>query len=175
MGGYRIGRFGPIPEDIRGALGLKPQTPDLKHKSPQVVLWGTGNPRREFLHVDDLADACVFLMNLDETTFSQVTMGAVPSASTLKRSAPQAQRSSANPFPLINIGYGEDSTIRDLASLVARVVGYEGEVVWDTTKPDGMARKLVDVSRLKSLGWSPGIGLETGVSPTYNWYVKQLR
>jgi GDP-L-fucose synthase len=106
-----------------------------------VTLWGTGTPRREFLHVDDLADACVHLMHTYDDG------------------------------ELVNIGWGEDISIRELAELVARVVGYEGEVEWDATKPDGTPRKLLDTGRLKGLGWTPRIGLEDGVRGTYGWYV----
>ena len=105
-----------------------------------VVLWGTGAPRREFLHVDDLAEACVFLM---DTYDGQ---------------------------DLVNVGTGEDISIRDLADLIGDVVGYEGSVVWDTSKPDGTPQKLLDVSRLHGLGWHHRISLRDGVAATYAWY-----
>jgi len=102
-------------------------------KLPSVACWGTGNPLREFLHSDDLARACVFLMdNYSEEQF-------------------------------LNVGYGSDLSIRDLAELVARVVGYQGSIVWDASKPDGTPRKLMDSSRLFALGWRPQIDLETGI------------
>jgi GDP-L-fucose synthase len=107
---------------------------------PCVRVWGTGTPRREFLHVDDLADACLFLMqHYDDAE-------------------------------LINVGTGEDITIAELAALVARVVGFTGEIQQDTTKPDGTPRKLLDVSRLKALGWSARIELEAGIRATYDWF-----
>jgi len=109
---------------------------------PEVVVWGTGSPRREFLHVDDLADACVFLMK---------------------------SYSAEEP---VNIGWGEDISIRDLAFLVRDVVGYRGEVVFDSTRPDGTPRKLLDVSKCKSLGWSPRITLREGIAATYEWFVR---
>ncbi len=127
--------FGPIPGDIRQAIAAV--------DPPSVVLWGTGTPFREFLHVDDLADACIFLMSrpLEDT-------GSL----------------------LVNIGTGTDLSIRDLAGEIAQVVGYSGKIVWDTTKPDGTPRKLLDVSFLKNLGWQPGISLREGLRRTYDWY-----
>jgi GDP-L-fucose synthase len=110
--------------------------------APFVSLWGTGSPMREFLHVDDLADACVFLM-----------------------------RRSGDSAP-VNIGWGRDITIRALADLVAGVVGYTGEIRWDSSRPDGTPRKLLDVSRLTALGWQPTIGLESGIRHTWRWYVE---
>lgn len=108
--------------------------------APEVVLWGSGTPRREFLHVDDLADACLHLLAYYDA-----------------------------PEP-INVGVGEDVTIRELAGLVARVVGYKGAISNDLSKPDGTPRKLLDVSRLNALGWKPSIDLEDGVAATYAWY-----
>ena len=108
----------------------------------QVVLWGTGAPYREFLHVDDLADACVFLMHHYDGS------------------------------EIVNIGTGQDVTIKELAVMVKEIVGFGGEVVWDSSKPDGTPRKLLDVSRLHSLGWHAKTGLREGVDKTYDWYVK---
>lgn len=110
------------------------------NRAPQITVWGSGTPRREFLHVDDLADACLFL--------AQTYDGE----------------------GIINVGVGEDMSIAELAALVQRVVGYTGDLVFDTSKPDGTPRKLLDVSRLASLGWRARIGLEDGVSETYRWY-----
>jgi GDP-L-fucose synthase len=107
-----------------------------------VTVWGTGTPRREFLHVDDLADACVFLMERYE--------------------ADQP----------INIGWGEDISIRELATLVQQVVGHAGELQFDTNKPDGTPRKLLDVSRLNALGWRPKIALRDGIGATYRWFLE---
>ena len=112
--------------------------------APVVTLWGTGSPRREFLHVDDLARACARLLaEYDE------------------------------PEP-INVGVGEDVTIRDLAALVADVVGYAGDVAWDTSKPDGTPRKLLDVSRITALGWRAEIPLRQGVAATYEWFLANI-
>ena len=110
--------------------------------APSVVVWGTGTPRREFLHVDDCADACVFLMESYEGE------------------------------DIVNIGTGVDVTIEYLAALVKKVVGYTGVVVFDTTKPDGTPRKLVDVGRISGLGWRPGIALEEGVASAYRWFLE---
>ena len=110
----------------------------------EVTVWGTGTPRREFLHVDDLADACVFLMQnyAEEST--------------------------------INVGWGEDVSIAELATAIAAVVGYEGRFVHDTSKPDGTPRKLLDTSRLTLAGWRPSIRLEQGLRSTYEWYLSHL-
>lgn len=107
----------------------------------KVTVWGTGSPRREFLHVDDLADACLMLID------------AYDSAET------------------INIGWGDDLPIKELAETVASVVGFDGQIEWDTSKPDGMPRKLLDTSRINALGWRPTITLRDGVASTYDWYV----
>lgn len=115
----------------------------------KVIAWGTGSPRREFMHVDDMADACVYLMQLPDADFDQLIVGRPP---------------------LINIGVGEDLTIRELTEMVGRIVGYEGNVVWDTTKPDGTPRKLLDVSRLAALGWSAKKALPQGIASTYAAY-----
>ena len=110
-----------------------------------VDLWGTGSALREFLHVDDMAEACGFLME-------QVPAGAVP-------------------MDLYNVGSGQEVSIRDLALIVQRVVGHEGEIRWDATKPDGTPRKLLDSSRLHQLGWRPLVGLEAGIAATYAVYI----
>ena len=109
---------------------------------PNIVLWGDGSPKREFLHVEDLAEACVFLMkNYD-----------------------QAEH--------INVGTGEDISIKELAETIADVVGFKGEFVWNTDKPNGTPRKLLDVSKINSLGWYPTIGVRRGIKQTYDWYLE---
>jgi GDP-L-fucose synthase len=113
----------------------------------EVVIWGSGRPRREFLHVDDLADACVRIACLDGAAFDKVL--------------------SAWRYPLINIGSGEDSTITQLAQCVAEALGFNGRLRYDATKPDGTPQKLLDVSRMKALGWEPRIGLREGIATTY--------
>jgi GDP-L-fucose synthase len=120
----------------------------------EIVVWGTGTPRRELLYSDDLAQACCFLMNLDEARFGSL----------LREDAP----------PLINIGTGEDVTIRELAETVARVLEFHGKLVFDTTKPDGTPRKLMDVGLLHSLGWKHTVALEDGIRRTWQAVRDQL-
>ena len=110
----------------------------------ELVVWGSGTPRREFLHVDDSAAACVFLLeNYD---------------------SPE----------IINVGWGEDISIRELAELICDIVGFNGELAWDTSKPDGTPRKLLDVSKLRKLGWRPTIPLRQGIVRTYEWFLKNV-
>lgn len=118
--------------------------------APAVTVWGTGTPRREFLHVDDLADACVHLLGLDAETYRAHTR-------------PMCSH--------VNAGMGEDVSIRELAETVGAVVGYQGEIQFDTTKPDGTPRKLLDVSRLASLGWTAQTPLRAGLAQTYAWFL----
>jgi GDP-L-fucose synthase len=110
------------------------------NRSPEVVVWGTGAPRREFIHVDDLANAALFLML------------------------------NYNDAEIVNVGTGTDVTIAELAELVRRATGYEGRIVFDSTKPDGTPRKLLDVSKLTALSWQASIPLESGLAQTYEWY-----
>ncbi|RUO19615.1 GDP-fucose synthetase [Aliidiomarina iranensis] len=116
----------------------------------EVVAWGSGSPMREFLHVDDMAAASIFAMELDKLTYE------------------------ANTQPMlshINVGTGVDCTIKELTETIARVVGFEGEIVWDTSKPDGAPRKLMNVDRLKALGWQYSIELEDGLRDAYSWFL----
>jgi GDP-L-fucose synthase len=119
----------------------------IRTHQPTVTVWGTGTPRRELLHSDDLAQACVFLMNLNDAKYNTLFTETDP--------------------PLINIGTGEDVTIRELAEAVTRVLGYTGSLVFDTTKPDGTPRKLMDVTRLHALGWRHTTSLEEGIRRTW--------
>jgi GDP-L-fucose synthase len=124
------------------ALMRKAREARVNH-SREMVVWGSGNPRREFMHVDDLADAAVFLM--------------------LHYEEPE----------IINVGVGTDVSIRELAQLICKVTEFEGRLVFDASKPDGMPQKLLDVSKLTSLGWRARIGLEEGISSTYRWFLAQ--
>jgi len=124
--------------------------------SPEVTIWGSGSPLREFLHVDDLAVACLFLMNLNDAAYEGILYDIDAPA-------------------LINVGSGEEVTIRDLALLIKSIVGFDGELVFDPGKPDGTPRKLADVSRINALGWKSNIKLATGIAATYNWYLDQSR
>ena len=116
----------------------------------EMVVWGTGRPMREFLHVDNMAEASIHVMNTDKDTYQSNT---------------QAMLSH------INVGTGVDCTIRELVETMANVIGFEGELVFDSSKPDGTPRKLMDVSRLKSLGWQATISLEQGLAMTYDWFI----
>lgn len=117
----------------------------------QVVVWGSGRPMREFLHVDDMASACIHIMNLEQSLYD-------------KHTRPMLSH--------INIGTGQDISILELATLVGKIIGYEGSIVFDTSKPDGTPRKLLDISRLKNLGWQANISLEDGLKSTYNWFLE---
>lgn len=118
----------------------------------QVTVWGTGKPMREFLYVDDMAHASIFVMNLDNETYRKQTN---------------------HMLSHINVGTGIDCSIRELVETVAKVIGYQGEVEFDTSKPDGTARKLMDVSRLERLGWKAKTSLEGGLNMTYQWFLAQ--
>jgi GDP-L-fucose synthase len=113
-------------------------------KARELAVWGSGTPHREFLHVDDLASACLFLLE--------------------KYDSPE----------IINVGCGEDISIRELAELICDIVGFEGQLAWDDTKPDGTPRKLLDVTRLQNLGWRPTIPLRDGIAQTYEWFLKNV-
>ena len=120
----------------------------VRSGASEVTVWGTGTPRRELLYSDDLAEACVFLMNLDAARFGTLLLEDAP--------------------PLINIGTGEDVTIRELAEIVADVIGFRGSLTFDTSKPDGTPRKLMDVQRLHTLGWKHVTSLEQGIARTWD-------
>ncbi len=142
--------YGKIPDDLRVALGLTTQSPALTPQS-SVTLWGSGTPKREFLHVDDLARALIFLATLDDTHYNALVE---PSR-----------------CPLINVGSGDDLTIRELAELIAKIAGFQGNLVQDTGRPDGTMRKVLDVSKIQALGWRAKIPLTDGIFRTYQDYV----
>jgi GDP-L-fucose synthase len=121
------------------------KTHEAKTRSDRsLVVWGSGTPRREFLHVDDLASACLLLLE--------------------KYDSPE----------IINVGCGEDISVCELAELICEVVGFDGDLAWDTTKPDGTPRKLLDVSKIRALGWKPAITLRDGIARTYEWFLKNI-
>jgi len=124
-----------------------------KSGDDQVVVWGSGSPRREFLHVDDMADACALIMRMDTDDF----WNAVPARNSQ-----------------VNIGCGQDISIAELAALLAEVTGFGGDIVFDSSKPDGTPRKLLDVSRIRSMGWAPAISLPEGIARTYQWMREHL-
>ncbi len=136
--------YGPIPPSIKEALDLNARRP-----RPRVILWGTGAPYREFLHVDDLADACVFVMGLDDEIVDRYA-------------DPRCSH--------INVGTGVDLTIRELAMVVGDIVGYEGDIVWDDDKPDGTPKKQLDIGLIERLGWQPRIPIEEGIRSVYREY-----
>ncbi|MBK5971104.1 MULTISPECIES: GDP-L-fucose synthase [Thiorhodovibrio] len=122
-------------------------------QAAEVEVWGSGNALREFLHVDDMADACVHLMDLVPERYAELT-------------EPMCSH--------VNVGSGQDLSIRELSETIKRVTGYQGQIRFDATKPDGPPRKLLDVSRLRALGWQAHVGLEQGLAQTYQWFVENL-
>jgi GDP-L-fucose synthase len=122
-----------------------------KNDAQEVIAWGSGNPMREFLFVDDMAQASVFVMNLDSQSYEENT---------------------EHMLSHINVGSGVDCTIKELTEAVAATVGYQGKIVWDVSKPDGSPRKLMDISRLETLGWKAKVSLEEGLATTYSWFLK---
>ena len=157
--------FGSIPEDITASLvsiskshgydSLLPAARRPLPADPAVVLWGSGRPRREFLHVDDLADGCIFLMSHEEKKIRPLLTAAR--------------------LPLLNIGWGKDISIEELAILIKKAVGFDGDFFFDTTKPDGTPQKLLDVARMAELGWKAKISLRDGIRQVYRWYLEYPR
>lgn len=123
----------------------------IQSKDQVIHIWGSGTPRREFLHVDDMAAACIHVMNLKQSVYAENT---------------------DNMLSHINIGSGVDVSIKELAETIAKVTGFDGQILYDKSKPDGAPRKLMDVSRLRLLGWQSEIGLEDGLRRTYDWFIK---
>lgn len=140
------------PENSHVIPALLRRFHDAKQaEATEVVVWGSGKPMREFLHVDDMAEASIFVMNLDDETY---------------------QRETQPMLSHINVGTGIDCTIRELVEVIAKVIGYQGVVKFDADKPDGAPRKLMDVSRLERLGWKARISLEEGLTTTYKWFLE---
>jgi GDP-L-fucose synthase len=161
-------RFGAIPDDILKDLmsAVRARSQGSKVTPPAVRLWGSGRPRREFLHVDDMASACLFIMNLSDDRYQTACISNLDKDASL-----QADVESPG-VSFMNIGSGQDIMIKDLAGIIQSETGCIGAAVWDPSKPDGMPRKLLDVSRLHALGWEPEIDLRQGIQQTYQWYLK---
>ena len=140
---HDIEKFGHVPKDFLNLSGLS------GNRDTKVILWGTGSPLREFLNADDAADAIVFIMNLPDDALKQGLNSETC---------------------IVNIGTGQDISIFELAQLIKDIVGYNGKISWDSTKPDGTPRKLMDVSKLNKLGWKSQISLKQGIKQTYEWY-----
>lgn len=148
--------FHPVNSHVLPAL-IRRFHDAVRLKASEVIIWGTGNPRREFLHVDDMAEAALYIMNIDKRIYDDNTK-------------PMLSH--------INVGSGTDISILDLAKLIAKVTGFRGGIITDPSKPDGTMNKLMDVSRLNSLGWHYKISLEAGIDETYKWFLEncdQLR
>ena len=155
---YGVNFISAVPADLYGPMDdFNPETGHVlasllakmhrakNNNQTEMMVWGTGSPRRECLHVDDLADAALFLMD--------------------KYDAPE----------MINIGSGKDLSIKEMAGLIKDVVGFKGDIIFDTSKPDGMPRKLLDSDKISKLGWSPQIGMEAGIKHTYEWYINHIK
>ncbi len=143
-----IQRHGQLPQDIAKAIGFDPRTRRLDRSAPpHVIVWGSGTPHREFLHVDDMAEACLFVMNLDQSHFTE------------------------NNPSFLNIGYGKDITIRETANIIAKLTCFTGETIFNTSKPDGTTRKLLDSTRIRKLGWKPHFDFQDGLKNAYKAYM----
>ena len=143
-------RYGFIPDDIQMAIGYNSEKQELlEGVVPQVILWGSGSPKREFLHVDDMAAACIHVMSIDQWNFE----GDNPS--------------------FLNVGTGRDITIRETAGIIADLVGFTGETKYNSDQPDGTLRKLLDTARINELGWSPALDFEAGLADAYSAYKSQ--
>ncbi len=145
--------YGPIPEDIQKAIGYSSADDQLqtaKHPPPKVILWGTGQAYRELLHVDDMATACIFVMKREQAANSKLLTANKPS--------------------FLNVGTGEDQSIKEMANMIKQTVGFEGEVLFDSTKPDGTPKKLLATTAINSSGWKPEYDILKGLRDTYNNY-----
>jgi GDP-L-fucose synthase len=156
------GRYGRIPEPLRTHLLASPLAPCTLHIANEVVIWGTGTPHREFLYSEDMADACVFIMNLPDREFAKL----------LGRASSPFEPSPPGFAPLVNIGCGKEIPIRELSELVKEIVGFTGHLTFDPSKPDGTMRKLLEVSKLKQMGWQSTTKLRDGVAAAYKSYLQ---
>lgn len=156
--------FGPIPSEIADTLGLDSRQPI---DSPHVQLWGTGCAKREFLHVDDMASACVHVMSLSLESYEQGLRGSSGESGSHFSGAEVTAPS------FFNIGSGYDCTIGEVAEIIREIVGFAGETRYNSQQPDGTPRKLLDTSRINELGWFPSYGLKEGLKNTYDWYCAQ--
>jgi GDP-L-fucose synthase len=171
-------QYGTIPEDIKESLtSISKQN----RKSPSqgrsgIILWGSGLPMREFLYVDDMAAACILLINLSDERYDALRstrfLASDKKSNTTASETDMVGNDDLTKVSHINIGAGSDMTIRELAEITKEVVGYKGDVIWDRSKPDGMPRKLLDISRLNSIGWKPEVKLKEGIARTYASYIE---
>jgi len=142
------------PENSHVIPGLMQRFHNAKiNNDNEVMVWGTGNAMREFLFVDDMAEASLFVLGIDKEIYNENTLPMISH---------------------INVGSGKDITIKELAEIMKEVVGFEGKISFDNTKPDGSPRKLIDVSRLSKMGWKNSTSLREGLELTYNWYKNNL-
>jgi len=148
-------RRGEIPADVLETIGVTKDFSRITPGKAKLVAWGTGRPRREFLFSDDMANACLFLMTLPKDEYHGLVR--------------------PDSLPLINIGCGHDLTIKDLVAKMKAAVAFSGEICWDESKPDGTPQKLLDVSRLQSLGWKPEVSLRAGIQLAYADYLERSR
>jgi len=159
-----VDTFGQIPDRIKNLLGFQQGNDKLSfmenRTEPVVEIWGSGKALREFLHVDDLASACLFIMELTDEAFNTINASADPISI-----PPSLRRPS-----FINVGTGKDITIEELAKIIKNIVGFKGSVVYNEEKPDGTPRKLLDTSKINSLGWTPSFDLKEGIENVYKWY-----
>jgi GDP-L-fucose synthase len=170
--------FGPIAPNFRAELKALAPTKTTASQAPEgIKLWGSGQPRREFMHVDDLASACLFLLNLPDEAFDPVRSVAPEQVDQTRAEGALVSADmdvgEKKQVPHINVGSGKDIRISELAEMSRTAVGYRGTVFWDMSMPDGTPRKLLDISRLAQLGWEPMIKLSDGIKSTYQWYLKQ--
>ena len=158
--------FGSIPSEIADTLGLDSRQPI---ESPHVQLWGSGRAKREFLHVDDMASACVHVMSLSQESYEQGLRGSSGESGCRFNGAEVSAPS------FFNIGSGHDCSISEVAEIIREIVGFDGETRYNSEQPDGTPRKLLDTSRINELGWFPSYGLKEGLKNTYEWYCAQCQ